>query len=127
MRVFHATKVYACYEAIMKELLLRQGRNITLDKPLTHVSRNPFTQGSWALDVIGEDTNRAWIIECEIADDTPLAPDPADDAGEDYNGGWCVSEHPIPILKVHSVLYIQNVQRWEGGESFYAQFILEGS
>jgi len=126
MRIYHAMKQEDAYLAITRDRILLLGRNVTTKSiKYVHISLNPFTQGSWALDVIGADTNEAWIIECEIADDTPLISDPADDAGEDYNGGWMVCESEIPILKVHSITYIDNVQEWESGDRTRARMILK--
>jgi|SRR3989344_3643521 len=123
MRVYHATKKEEAYERILKDRLLLPGRNLATEAPLVHVSLRPFTQGSYALDVIGADTNEAWILECEILGETPLADDPTDEAGECYNGGWRVCETPISITRIHSVTYISNVQKWERGDSGYAEKI----
>ena len=127
MRVFHATKTYAGYQGIVKEKKILLGRNVTATEAFAHVSLNPFLPGSYALDVIGEDTNRAWILECEISDTTPLEDDPADEAGEDYNGGWRVSRIPIEVDAIVRVTFVRNVQEYEGGDVSYAHVIFEGS
>ncbi|HYD93475.1 MAG TPA: hypothetical protein VEB18_03450 [Candidatus Paceibacterota bacterium] len=127
MRVYHATKTECSLTNILEEKILLPGRNVVCEDTYVHLSLNPFHQGSYALDVIGEDTNRAWVIECEIPDDTPLAPDPADNAGAAYNGGWVIHGGPLSITEVISVLYIQNVQRWEMGDKKQARYVLGGS
>jgi len=116
MRVFHATKTLSALEAIKSEQKLKAGKNVA-DRTalLIHLSLDPFSRGSWALDVIGKDTNEAWIVELEIADDTPLEPDPSWD-GEHYNGRWVVvrqNELPVHIV---GIIHIPNVQKWEGRE-----------
>ena len=117
MRVYHATKTERACNEILRERKIRLGRNVSsVGQPYAHVSTNPFHPGSWALDVFGPDTNLAWLIEFEIPDETPLLSDPADEAGEDYNGGWCVSPCEIPILRVYRVTFVRNVQRYEMGE-----------
>jgi len=122
MRIYHVTKQEESYRAILKSRTLLVGRNVSTSDQFVHVSLEPFEQGSYALDVIGADTNEAWIFECEIADNTALEEDPSGD-GEHYNGGWKVCRNPIPITRIYSVTYIENVQRWEGGASGYAQKI----
>ncbi len=115
MIVYHVTKLRSSYEAIYASQLLLPGRNVT-DKRTTyvHLSTVPFYPGSWALDVIGADTNEGWIFTVEISDDTILIPDPSDE-GEIYNGPWVVSTEPIPIV-IKSIHFIDDVQAWESGE-----------
>ena len=111
MIVYHAAKTIEAVYRIFDEMLIRQGRNINGDV-LTHVSLSPFQAGKFALDVIGADTNQAWIFELEIPDDTPLQTDPSGDA-ENYGEGWKVSVNPILILKIHSITHIPHVVEWE--------------
>ncbi len=112
MKVFHITKTEEAFKSIMYERLLRPGRNVATGEALVHVMLEPPVPGNWALDVIGDDTNQAWVLELEIPDETPLLDDPSGE-GEDYGGKWYVAPGPIPILAVRSVRYVPNVQAWE--------------
>ncbi len=67
------------------------------------------------LDIIGEDTNEAWIVTLEIPEGTILLPDPSDE-GQYYNGRWVVHEGPLAV-QIIEVVHIPNVQRWESGSS----------
>jgi len=111
MKVYHVTKTEEGFKGILQEKVLIPGRNINHSTPLTHLSLDPFRPGSWALDVIGKDTNKAWIFELEISDDTPVQPDPTNE-GELYNGKWVVVEGNLPV-EIRSCVYIPNVQKWE--------------
>lgn len=112
---YHATKCKEYYEAILKTSILLPGKNVSTDKrDMTHISLNPFYPGSWALDVIGENTNEAWIFEIQIPDNTSLLPDPSGD-GEHYNGGWMVHLGMLHV-KVVSVTYISDVIEWESSK-----------
>lgn len=115
MIVYHAVKKVAAVESILAQMILRPGRNVTSSKELVHVSLKPFRPGSFALDIIGADTNQAVILKLEIPEDTPLEEDPSEDS-EIYGGGWKVSRDPIRILKVINKTFIPDVLRWESGE-----------
>ncbi len=112
MILYHATKHRSSFEAICATHKLRPGRNVTTRTILgVHLSCDPFYPGSYALDVIGADTNEAWVFEIEIPDDTPLVPDPSGD-GKYYNGDWVVHQGKLPIT-IRRIVYIPNVQAWE--------------
>ncbi len=114
MRVYHATKTKSGLEGIIATCTLLPGWNITaLHERFVHLSLDPFYQGSYALDIIGEDTNEAWIVTLEIPEDTILLPDPSDE-GQYYNGRWVVHEGPLAV-QIIEVVHIPNVQRWESG------------
>lgn len=72
--------------------------------------------GNWALDVIGRDTNEAWILEIEILDSTELFDDPADDAGKFYGGGWIVCKVAVPIVNIRKIEHVDDVHSWEDGK-----------
>lgn len=116
MIVWHATKTHEHFLSIKESMRIAVGRNVSHDKSLAHLSRIKFLPGNWALDVIGRDTNQAWILEIEISDSTELFDDPADDAGKFYGGGWVVCEVAVPILRIRKIEHIDNVRLWEGGE-----------
>lgn len=111
--VWHVTKTEEALRLIISEKIIRLGKNIVNENELlAHISLEPFEQGNWALDVIGSDTNEAWILNIEIPECTPLEDDPARD--EDiYGRGWKVSREPIQILSFQKLLYISNIQHWE--------------
>ncbi len=112
MIVYHTTKTKASFRGIVDSNTLLPGWNVSaLTDCYVHISLNPFHQGSWALDVIGDDTNEAWVFTLDIPDDTPLLPDPSDE-GKYYNGDWVVHEGPLSV-KVIDCVYIPNVQSWE--------------
>jgi len=110
--VYHAAKTKQAVDSITHQMVIRTGRNVASRSKLAHVSLEPFMPGRFALDVIGPDTNQAWILELEIPDDTPLEDDPADD-WDIYGKGWKVSRQPIPVLKIVSITHIPNVVEWE--------------
>ena len=115
MILYHVTKSQTNFEAIMASKVLRPGRNVTDNSnKWVHLSVAPFYQGSWALDVIGADTNEAWILTLEVDDATALQPDPSGE-GELYNGSWVVYPAALPV-RIISVIYIKNVQQWESGD-----------
>lgn len=114
MILYHVTKSRNSFEAILASQTLLPGRNISdVTNTWVHLSTTPFYQGSWALDIIGADTNEAWIFTIEIDDDSELLPDPTGE-GEIYNGPWVVCTGPLTI-NIRSVHYIKNVQKWENG------------
>lgn len=116
MIVWHVTKNESSLKAIRATMEIGLGQNVGDKNFYAHVSNRKFQSGNWALDVIGDDTGEAWILELEIADETELMTDPADDAGEVYGGGWVVSRVPITIVKILSITYVENVFEWEMGE-----------
>lgn len=116
MIVWHVTKTKAALNAITNKLEIGLGRNVGDENFYAHVSTQKFKSSDWALDVIGADTGEAWILELEVSDKTDLFPDPADDAGEVYGGGWVVSREPITIKRIVSIDYIENVFNWEMGK-----------
>lgn len=111
MIAYHAAKTWEAAQSIIDEMVLRFGKNVNGGE-FTHISLEPFKAGEFALDVIGADTNQAWIFVMEIPDDVCLQDDPSGD-GESYGGGWRVSTQPIPVLRILSVTFIPNVVRWE--------------
>jgi hypothetical protein len=113
MIVYHATKTKAAFKTIKATGVLLPGYNVTTGEQLVHLCRKPFVPGSWALDVIGADTNEAWVFTLEIPDDTPLREDPSKD-GETYNGGWVVHEGELHT-SILSVEHIKDVRRYEMG------------
>ncbi len=123
--IYHVTKTKSTFENIIRERLLRPGKNVVTGEALVHVMLAPPVPGGWALDVIGEDTNQAWVLELEVPDETPLLQDPSDE-GEDYGGQWYVAPGPVPILAVRSVLFVPNVQAWEMGREEWQELPLQG-
>ncbi len=116
MILYHATKEREAFESILQCKRLIPGRNVTTDTVVgVHLSRNPFYPGSWALDVIGADTNEAWVFEIEIPDDATLIPDPSGE-GAFYNGEWVVHEGTLNIT-ICSITYIADVPAWERGDT----------
>ncbi len=113
MILYHATKLRSSFKAIVATNTLLPGRNVSTDQEFVHLSHNPFAPGSYALDVIGADTNEAWVFTLEIPDDTPLSEDPSGE-GSLYNGGWVVHDGPLAVTII-SVEYIPNVQLYECG------------
>src|SRR3989344_2549756 len=79
MKVYHFAKTEESYRSILREQKLRPGRNVADPRPLVHLSLDPFTPGNWALDAMGPDTNKAWIFELEIPDDTKIEKDIAEE------------------------------------------------
>ncbi len=113
MIVYHATKRQESLAMILATGVLLPGRN-TGDKSAkyVHVSKTPFVQGGYALDVIGPDTNEAWILTCVIPDDTVLLPDPSGE-GALYEGKWVVHKGPLRV-QISRMQHIPNVRQWEG-------------
>ncbi len=112
MIVYHATKRQENLAMILATEQLLPGRNVGDGQTrYVHLSKTPFVAGSYALDVIGPDTNEAWIITCDIPDDTVLLPDPSGE-GEVYDGEWVVHEGPL-MVRVISLKHVPNVQQWE--------------
>jgi len=97
-------------------MLIRVGRNVSHEKKFAHLSCVKFMPGNWALDVIGRDTNEAWILEIEILDSTELFDDPADDAGKFYGGGWIVCKVAVPIVNIRKIEHVDDVHSWEDGK-----------
>lgn len=116
MIIYHATKTRLEFEEIKKTLVLKPGKNVKTDKPLVHISVKPFLPGNFALDVIGRDTNHAWVLKLEVDDFVPLDNDPSGES-DIYGGGWRVSEQPIKILRILSIDFISNVLDWEENSS----------
>lgn len=115
MILYHATKNRSSFEAICAAGELRPGRNVKTRTILgVHLSRDPFCPGSYALDVIGADTNEAWVFEVEVPDDTPLSPDPSGE-GSYYNGTWVVYQGNLAIT-IRRIVYIPDVRAWENGK-----------
>jgi hypothetical protein len=116
MIVYHVTKTRESLMKILISGMLLPGRNVSdRSTNYVHLSKTPFIQGSWALDVIGPDTNEAWILTCIIHDDVPLLPDPSGEGGL-YEGEWVVHNGPLSIDLV-SMKHIPNVRRFENGET----------
>lgn len=115
MRVWFAAKTEERRDIILNDKIIPLGGNVSTDELLAHVSLTPFKRGGWALDVIGADTNEAWIFELELPDSIHLYEDPSGD-GVHYLGDWRVSKNPIPIEKIISEVHIPDVQAWESGE-----------
>lgn len=114
MIVYHVAKTEIGYTGIRDQQVILPGKNVhTGIAEFAHISLNEFSPGSWALDVIGADTNEAWIFTLDIPDDTELQPDPSGD-GDYYNGGWVVHKGPLAVKIVH-VEHIQDVCDWESG------------
>lgn len=121
---YHAAKTEEVYEAICRSRTLIPGVNVSTKEEWVHLSLTPFRGGGYALDVIGPDTNEAWVFELVIPDDTELLPDPSGD-GEIYGGKWVVHRGDLKI-KITSVLHITHVQKWEetGGNPRYMRKLL---
>lgn len=114
MILYHATKTKEAKHSIIKTNVLLPGRNVrTRQCTQVHLSKDQFIKGSYALDVIGADTNEAWVFTVEIPDNTPLLPDPSDE-GRLYNGEWVVHEGPLPVT-ILAVEHIKNVRAYEMG------------
>jgi len=114
MKAWFAAKTEEKRDLILKELLIPLGRNVAADCPLAHISLTPFRPGTWALDVIGADTNKAWVFELDIPNTVKLEADPSGD-GHSYGGEWRVSRHPIPVSRIVGITPIPNVAEWEAG------------
>ncbi len=124
MRAFHATNTRAKLRKILQGRKLLPGRNLARpEQPLVHLSLDPFYPGSWALAVICAKAHNceAYILELEIEDTAPLAPDPTNE-GMDYNGRWVVYEGGLPV-RIMSVTHIANVQKWEEKKKGYERRI----
>jgi hypothetical protein len=115
MIVYHATKQQSSLALILASGVLIPGRNVSNSAEYVHLSKTPFKQGSWALDVIGPDTNQAWILTCLVPDGIPLLPDPSGE-GADYDGEWVVHTGVLAI-EVIGLKHIPNVQAWELGHT----------
>ncbi len=110
--VYYAAKTKEQLEHLRSGMKIELGRNVSSPELLAHVSMTPFKQGEFALDVIGKDTNEAWILELEIPDDIKFEDDPSGE-GAIYGGDWKVSREPIRILRIISETHIPNVREWE--------------
>lgn len=108
---YHVTKTRGGLDAILASRTLHPGRNVTTKEMLVHLSLTRFRAGRYALDVIGADTNKAWIIEFQIPNDTVLEPDPSGD-GKFYCGVWMVHQGVLAITIV-SITHIPDVLAWE--------------
>jgi len=115
MRAYYAAKSNEQLERIKQSREISLGRNVASQEAFAHISLSPFKRGSYALDVIGEDTNEAWVLELEISDETRLEDDPSGE-GALYEGEWKVSRAPIRIEQVVSIRHIPNVSEWEWGK-----------
>lgn len=114
MKVYHAVKSEAAYQAIVKEKALLPGRNVSDSRAMVHISLDPFEPGSHTLDAVGA-TTEAWILELEIPDDTVLEEDPSGE-GKWYGQEWKVytdGDLPVHILQAE---HIPDVRAWERGE-----------
>ncbi len=120
MIAYHVTKRKEDLGAILASKTLIPGRNVKTKQYMVHLALKPFQPGRWALDLIGPDTNEAWIIELQIADETPLQPDPCGNMDQEmYAGGpdnWTVHDGPLAI-KVVEVTHIPNVHAWESHQT----------
>jgi len=113
---YHVTKTEAAFREILRTGVLLEGKNAsTHEIEGVHISIDPFYPGSNALDVIGADTNRAWIFTFEVPEDTPLEPDPSGE-GVFYNGTWMIHRGLLRV-RIVSVLHISNVKYWEDGRN----------
>jgi len=115
MKVYHATKNKKSYGAILKSGILLPGENVVTKETAVHLSLDPFSRGAYALDVIGEDTNTAWIFECEVPDDIKFENDPSME-GEIYKGRWVIHRGELPV-KIITVRHISDVIEWEMTEN----------
>ena len=113
MIVWHAAKTARAFDLIQKKMEIGLGKNLSSTTQFAHISTRKFERGDYALDVIGADTNTAWVFELEISDDTILLADPCDEGGKYYGGGWMVCADSIPIVKIISVEHIPHVLTWE--------------
>lgn len=124
MIVYHGTRIHAHYENILKTQELLAGKRVRTNEYYVHVSVAPFTQGSYGLQMVslghkvkvpkGQYPNTAWVIECEISDDTPLEPDTTDEDVWNYGtGNWRIYRGEKLAINVISVEHVINVDAWE--------------
>jgi hypothetical protein len=117
MRAYHITSTEEAYQAILKEGVIRPGRNVA-DKTQTfaHVSLTPPTPGDYLISYWlhkGRLSDERWIIEVEIPDDIVLEDDPATE--EEYQGQWKVFPGVLPV-KVINVEHVRDIERWNRRE-----------
>lgn len=127
MKIWHVTKTEEAMNTIRKSKLLLPGTNVSRKESgdtFVHVNLVPFEPGQYALDVIGKDTNEAWILELTIPDNIALVPDPSGE-GEWYGGRWMVAREPIPIVKILKITEILNVSVWEAQRGRGAEVIFK--
>lgn len=124
MIVFHVTKNKKIAQKIAKEMVLKTNKHDLHDRPYVFLFLNAPKSASYALDVIGEDTNEAWIFKLDIPGDIELIDDPM---GEDeiYGNVWKASESDVPINKILEIKHIKNVRDWPESDDYEENVTIE--
>lgn len=117
MRAYHITSTEEAYQAIVRDGVIRPGKNV-VDKKQTyaHVTLTRPMPGDFLITYWlnkGRLSDERWILEVEIPDDVLLEDDPATE--EEYEGQWKVFPGELPAKVVH-VEHVRDLARWNREE-----------
>jgi len=114
MKAYHIATSEEAYRSILRDGVLKPGKNASDKRKLSHISLERPVPGS---DLINYYVNggfeERWILEIEVPDGLTLEDDPATEEG--FEGIWKAYDGELPV-KVLSVEHVRDLQKWNRRE-----------